>query len=88
MALSRLHNVLDLDLSVIKDEKMMARVAAEQRQAASAILSAQVRVDEARFRADSIDRVGQILEEVKKERFELYPELRPPKPALSYEDVI
>lgn len=80
--------MLDLDVTKIADEKILARVAAEQRQAASAILSAQVRVDEARFRADSIDRVGQILEEIKKERFELYPELAPLKPAKSYEDII
>jgi regulator of protease activity HflC (stomatin/prohibitin superfamily) len=87
LSLTRLRSVLEFDPSEMEDERQVAKVMAEQRQAAATLLSAGVRVDEARFKAEAVDQVGRILEEVKAEAARLN---RPPPPPreLSYADLV
>ena len=67
LSITRLDDILRLDLSKITDEKVQAKMMAEQRQAAASLVAVGARVDETRFRSQASDRIGQILAEVKAE---------------------
>ena len=87
LSLTRLRELLEYKLETIESETVRAKIASEQRQAAVAMVNAQVRVDEARLRAESTDVVGRILEEVKAEAARLVNAAPPPK-ATSYLDLV
>jgi hypothetical protein len=83
--MERLQNILDFDLNKLTDEKLIAKVATEQRQAAGAILALQVRVDESNFRKQSNDKMAEILAEV---RAAAGIEAEPEKPAVDWADLV
>jgi len=68
LALQRSLDIMRIDASTLTgDVKSLAKVMTEQRAIAAIVLSAQVRIDEAKLRRVDVDKLAELLEEVRAE---------------------
>jgi hypothetical protein len=68
LSLQRALDIMRLDPTTIQDEKVLAKIVSEQRQIAASVISAQVRIDEAKLRRQSTDKLSEILKAIKQEK--------------------